>query len=436
MDNVGLTQGIIMLMVMGIVGLVCLTFTGNHRDRMQFQFKLFMAAFLLRFFFSVAIYVTGLVNILGDEDGSGWSNGLNVAQHWTEQNLGIFDLLGAWKSAFDGAHRGYSYMLGTVFFITDAGYRMVAAVLNNFIGAMTVVLVYRITRTIFSEWAAERAAWWCCFMPSLVIWSAQTVKEPTVIFLETLAMYACLHLKSKSFRLRHFWLLSFSLVFLVTFRFYAAYLAIVAILVSLALPNLKKFNFSTVTAGFVGVLVLALLYGSGALIQNEAMFEKFNLKQAKEFRVNVAEGAGSGVKIDADIETPLGFVYGVGMGGVYLLLAPFPWQWGGGSTRLLLTLPELLVWWFLFFKCVLPGMKKSIQERFTDVLPVLIFFSGLFMLYSVMFGNVGLAYRQRAQLLPWLLIFAAVGMEIRQKEQFMRRMAPTSAGVVRRPSIT
>jgi len=291
-----------------------------------------------------------------------------------DQNLGVFDLFGAWKGAFDGAHHGYAYMLATVFFITDAGYRMVAAVINNFIGAMTVILVYRITRTLFSDWAAERAAWWCCFMPSLVIWSAQTVKEPTVIFLETLAMYACLHLKSKSFRIRHFWLLCFSLVFLVTFRFYAAYLAIVAILVSLALPNLKKFNFSTVTAGFVGVLVIALLYGSGALIQNEAMVEKFNLKQVKEFRVNVAEGSGSGVKMDVDIETPLGFIYGVGMGGAYLLLAPFPWQWGGGSTRLLLTLPELLVWWFLFFKCVLPGMKKSIQERFTDVLPVLIFF--------------------------------------------------------------
>jgi hypothetical protein len=31
----------------------------------------------------------------------------------------------------------------------------------------------------------------------------------------------------------------------------------------------------------------------------------------------------------------------------------------------------------------------------------------------MMFGNIGLIYRQRAQLLPWLLILAAVGLERR-----------------------
>ena len=299
---------------------------------------------------------------------------------------------------------------------------MVAAVLNNFIGAMTVILVYRVTRSIFSEWTAERAAWWCCFMPSLVIWSAQTVKEPTVIFLETAALYACIHLQSRSFRVRHFWLLCFCLLFLVTFRFYAAYLAIVAVVVSLAMPNLRKINFSTVTAGLIGVIVVAMLYSSGALIQNETMLEKFDLKTAQKFRADISQGSGSGVTMDVNLETPGGFVYGVGVGAAYLLLAPFPWQWGGGSMRLLLTLPELLVWWYLFFKFVIPGLKKAIKERFFDILSVLILLGGLLMLYSVMFGNVGLAYRQRAQLLPWMLIFAAVGMEMHERKKLLRRM--------------
>jgi len=213
---------------------------------------------------------------------------------------------------------------------------------------------------------------------------------------------------------------------LASFRFYAAYLALLAIVVSLALPNFKKFNFSTFTAVLAGGLILLLLYSSGALIQHEAMFESFDLKQAQKFRVDVAAGSGSGVASDINLETPTGFVYGISVGAAYLLLAPFPWQWGGGSGRLLLTLPELLVWWYLFFMCVIPGLRRSLKENFSDILAVLILLGGLLMLYSVMFGNVGLAYRQRAQLLPWLLIFAAVGMEIREKARISKMMGMQS----------
>ena len=187
-DSLGMVQGFAGFLFFGVLGMVLLNFTGNHRDRMQFQFKLFAVAFGLRFLFSVIIYAMGLVNILGDEDASGWANGNIIANLWSMQHLSLWDIPGQWKEAFGGNHKGYAFLLGTVFWITDAGYRMVAAVLNNFFGALTVLLVYRITRTLFSEWAAERAGWWACFMPSLVIWSAQTVKEPVVILLETAAL--------------------------------------------------------------------------------------------------------------------------------------------------------------------------------------------------------------------------------------------------------
>jgi len=42
-----------------------------------------------------------------------------------------------------------------------------------------------------------------------------------------------------------------------------------------------------------------------------------------------------------------------------------------------------------------------------------------------MFGNVGLAYRQRAQLVPWLLIFAMVGLE----QRALRRLAARRAAI-------
>ncbi|MBI2835108.1 MAG: hypothetical protein HYX76_11855 [Acidobacteria bacterium] len=38
-----------------------------------------------------------------------------------------------------------------------------------------------------------------------------------------------------------------------------------------------------------------------------------------------------------------------------------------------------------------------------------------------MFSNIGLVYRQRAQLMPWLLIFGAAGLELRRKRKLAAR---------------
>jgi len=70
---------------------------------------------------------------------------------------------------------------------------------------------------------------------------------------------------------------------------------------------------------------------------------------------------------------------------------------------------------------LIPGLWYTVRKRFSDVQPLLFFVVGLGLLYSVTFGNVGLAYRQRAQLLPWLVIIAMVGLEQRELRKSARR---------------
>jgi hypothetical protein len=76
---------------------------------------------------------------------------------------------------------------------------------------------------------------------------------------------------------------------------------------------------------------------------------------------------------------------------------------------------------------VVPGFWFLVRKRFSDIQPILFFIFGLGFLYSLMFGNVGLVIRQRAQLLPWLLIFAAVGLEMRMLKQLEKRRAKDRA---------
>ncbi|MBK7598951.1 MAG: hypothetical protein IPJ07_10685 [Acidobacteria bacterium] len=88
---------------------------------------------------------------------------------------------------------------------------------------------------------------------------------------------------------------------------------------------------------------------------------------------------------------------------------------------MLLTAPELFFWWWLFFAGFAPGFYYAVRNRFSEVQPLVLFIVGLGLLYSLMFGNVGLIFRQRAQLMPWMLVFAVVGLEQRAIKKILKQ---------------
>ncbi|MCI0664546.1 MAG: hypothetical protein L0220_26090, partial [Acidobacteria bacterium] len=183
-DNNDLFLGIVFLLMFAGLGSFLLTLTHKHYQTRREQIKLFLIALGVRFAASIVVYEMGLVSVLGDEDSSGWAYGLVLANGWDKQQLGLLSLPEIWASAYDKYHLGFHYLSGLFFFVTGASARMPIAAMNCFFGALTVVLVYRIAIILFSRWSAVRAGWAACFFPSLIIWSAQTLKEPVVIFLE------------------------------------------------------------------------------------------------------------------------------------------------------------------------------------------------------------------------------------------------------------
>jgi len=120
------------------------------------------------------------------------------------------------------------------------------------------------------------------------------------------------------------------------------------------------------------------------------------------------------------VSTPAGALGAIPLGFSYLLFAPFPWQFG--SLRALITLPEMIVWWCCIPLLVL-GLWFTIKHRVRQVAPILIFTVLLTLTYSVLQGNVGTAYRQRAQLLIFYFVFVAVGFVLvkEKKEERTRK---------------
>jgi 4-amino-4-deoxy-L-arabinose transferase-like glycosyltransferase len=313
--------------------------------------------------------------------------------------------------AFDGTNRGYKYLLAAYFTLTFVVSRLSAAAMSCFFGALVPVFTYRIARISFSEKMARRAAWWTCFFPIMIIWSAQTIKEPIVVFLEALPLYCCLRMRADGFRMRHVLATSLALVVLSALRFYAAYVTGGVVLLTLMLPQFGRRTVKLGSGIAIGAIAISALYFSGATSNHNSEFQKWDLQQTSQFRKDIAAGTGSGVNFEHDLSTSHGFGTGVLVGAIYLLLSPFPWSVGGGNIRLLLTLPEQLVWWLLFFFAVVPGLRSLLRTRLGDIMPLLLFLLGLGLIYSATFGNIGVVYRQRGQLLPYLLIFASYRFE-------------------------
>jgi hypothetical protein len=95
----------------------------------------------------------------------------------------------------------------------------------------------------------------------------------------------------------------------------------------------------------------------------------------------------------------------------------------------------MLIWW-ASFPLLVAGFWFSVKYRLRQMSPILIFTSMLTFAYSVMQGNVGNMYRQRASLLVFYFIFVAVGaVLLKEKREEKRRSLKSEAARTVRKSM-
>src|SRR5439155_10614095 len=200
------------------------------------------------------------------------------------------------------------------------------------------------------------------------------------------------------------------------------------------LVGMRAVSAQSVTRQFIVILALGLsLTYLGITRYANLEFERFGtLKQVQISRRDLSRSAQSGFGSDVDVSTTSGALSTIPLGIIYLLFAPFPWQLG--SLRQSLTLPEMVIWWGSFPMLIM-GLWFSIRYRWRQMSPILIFTSMLTVAYSVFQGNVGTAYRQRAQLLVFYFIFVAVGFVLlkEKREEKARRAQEEREASRRRP---
>jgi hypothetical protein len=301
---------------------------------------------------------------------------------------------------------GYYYVVAVLYSIIGA-FPLIPKLVNAVLGGLTVPLVHDVARRVTgSTAAAARAATFAAYFPSLILWSILNIRDCWVIFLIMLICREALAVQERV-NPRSLLLLAGAIMAVTQFRDYIFLAVTGPMVVSFLVRNRRNLGRNVV----IGMILAAVVIYADQAAGSQRRLRTLDFEEIQSLRHWNTIGAQSSFE-SVDISTPGKAAAFLPIGLAYFLLAPFPWTITG--FRQALTLPEML-----FFYSLLPGIiagvRVLIRERLPHSLMVLLITAGLTFGYALGEGNAGTAYRHRAQVICFYLIFAAAGIEARRR---------------------
>jgi hypothetical protein len=309
-----------------------------------------------------------------------------------------------WKLLESGP-AAYYYIVAALYYVFGES-PLVPKLVNAVVGTITVRLVYDVASMLSDRPSvALRAATYAAYFPSLVLWSVLNIRDCWVVLLIALICREAMILQ-EGFRVSALLVLVSAIFAIIQFRDYILFAVTAPAAVSFLVRNRKHVLRNT----FLGMLVVVAIIYADRSAGADRSKRSIDLETLQEIRQGTAVG-DSRFAPTADISTPEKALTFLPIGLAFFLLAPFPWTIS--NLRQAITLPEML-----FFYSLIPAMVRGVlhlvRHRLRNSLMVLLITAGLTVGYALGEANAGTAYRHRAQILAFYLIFAAVGVEARQ----------------------
>jgi hypothetical protein len=380
--------------------------------------RIFVWAFLARAVVGIVAYLLTVYTEVPFLEDALWYEdvGYSVAQEWLSGRWGALDTL---PTGVQMAKPVVATIAG--FYYVTGGTRTLPLLLVVY-GAVTAIIpvyVYWIGIELgVPERAARGGGWLVALSPAFVLFSGSLHKEGLVLLSLSVAAYHALHLQSR-WRGRSFIAVALSLLVLLALRYYIAIVVGGAVALGLlAMRGANRPGASTritmpvlVRQGAIVAAFIALMGTLGFQENADRPVEESReglLVQMDQYRRDLARYGQSGYLPEADASTPQGAAEFAPVGLLYFLAAPFPWQ--TGSLRQNLVIPET-VFWILLYPLVGVGVARSFRVNRPGTVMLIAATGGMCIVYSLMSGNIGIAYRMRTQV--WLLWapFAAWGWE-------------------------
>ncbi len=375
----------------------------SKQDDSEFLLKFFLIALILRTLASIGIYVFVLQDFFGPDS---WTYDYlgNVMSHYWMGELPAEHPDVVRASGMTQSGWGIHYIVGAIYLVTGQN-QLAIQFFCAVIGAATSPITYLCAKEIFSNKRVARiSAIIVAFSPSLILWSSQGLKDGIIVFFLVLSVLNVIKLQKK-FNYLSFILLMISLLGIISLRFYIFYMLVAAIIGCFAIG--EPFTPASVLRR-VAVLAAIGLTLSSFGNRSASDLGQFNLAKVQNTREDLARG-NAGFGRDLDVSTTEGAITALPVGLTYLMLAPFPWQ--VGNVRQAITLPEMILWW-ASIPFLITGLWYTIKHRLRNSIAVLLFTLMLTFAYSLYQGNIGTAYRQRAQIQIFHFMFIAAGLTL------------------------
>jgi hypothetical protein len=384
------------------------------RNDSQFLLRLFVGALVVRWILAFLIYDKNLQAFFGGDAVSYDYFGNALCNVWR----GIGDRNAPWLLSQTDIHRsgwGMPYYVASIYYIIGRN-PFAIQLINSGLGAATCVVVYRIAQSVHPEQRVARvAAILTALSPSMILWSAQGLKDAPIVFCLCVCMNYTLKLRER-LQVKRLILLVLFLACLYSLRHYAAYIVVIVTAGTLVFAA-KKFTPARIIQG--GVLAIVIGLALSYFGTSDVAPSGIDLKRIQAARVWSAGVSNSGFGGDVDITDPAAALGFLPVGTLYVLFAPFPWMIN--NARQLITLPELIVWWAMI-PLLLRGYWFSIRQRLREAFGICLFTIGLTLAYALFQSNVGTAYRHRAQLFGFFFIFISIGLEQRRAAKAKKRL--------------
>jgi 4-amino-4-deoxy-L-arabinose transferase-like glycosyltransferase len=391
-----------------IAWIILVAFVPDHKER-GYLISIFLVALGLRILVSILVHTLLPRGYFAPDEGGYIENGKLLANAWSG------------SSFYPSGKPLPQTIVSAILFFIFGNNLYVALLFENFIGAMTVLNVYFITKRLFNKQSAKYASLVTTILPSLVLWSSLLLKDPNTQFLVTFIIHLTLRLKER-LRISNLALLIGSIALIGFFRGYLLIIVFMAVASSFITFHKETFirNLIIIT---VFAMVFAALFSSyeAKTVPKYETGKESTLQSLQQIRSGFYTG-GSKMLGHVNISTPTNALMYSPLLLTVFFLAPFPWDITGSVLHNLATM-ESLVWYFFFYYAI-KGIIRSLKEGKFDVMPVLVMIGVLSIAYALAITNMGAAYRFRAQVSVLLLVFTGYGLYLRKQEHKKKYAMP------------
>lgn|GEM_PF-1285166 len=301
----------------------------------------------------------------------------------------------------------YSWLIALMYWLTGRSPLMIQVV-NVFLGTLVVYNVFLITRLLWGEAPARRAAWVAAVFPTLVLFSAITLRELMVGYPLTLG---ALWLARWRLTDRMAWLTAAMVAFVTAIAFhtvmvgafgYAMYAVVARSFGSLARGQLGRSAKAVVGLMVVlGLVAAVLLLGIGVADPRYWTYVLTNLDPVRGY-----QGGGQFDRTDylrsMVMSTPVDLVWQLPVRLMFFLFMPFPWLVRAAVDLVGLVDGLTYVWltWHLA-RVIRPVWRAPAASGVFGVM------MSVTLVFALVVSNYGTAIRHRGKVAPLLIALAA-----------------------------